>query len=147
LYRHILLLHILGATVWTGGHLVLSCTVLPRALKNRSVEIIREFESGFEKIGIPALLIQVGTGLWLAYTRMPSLTDWLDTENPVSRLVLVKLALLLFTVILALHARLAILPILTVQALPRLAFHIITVTVFSVLFVWTGVAFRTGGFF
>ncbi|HPA95904.1 MAG TPA: hypothetical protein PLT41_07520 [Thermoanaerobaculia bacterium] len=29
MYATILLLHILGATIWTGGHLVLAVTILP----------------------------------------------------------------------------------------------------------------------
>ncbi|TDO16827.1 MULTISPECIES: hypothetical protein [Halomonas] len=33
----LLLLHLLGATVWTGGHLVLAATILPRVLKGRDV--------------------------------------------------------------------------------------------------------------
>ncbi len=36
MYATILLLHILGATIWTGGHLVLAVTILPRVLRERS---------------------------------------------------------------------------------------------------------------
>ncbi len=133
--------------MWTGGHLVLSCTVLPRALKEKSTGIIHDFESGFEKIGIPALVIQVATGIWLAYIRMPSVASWFNVESLSSRLILIKLSLLLFTLILALHARLKILPGLVPQRLNQLAYHIVAITVLSVLFVWTGVAFRTGGYF
>lgn len=32
LYYFLLSLHLLGATLWTGGHFVLATTVLPRAL-------------------------------------------------------------------------------------------------------------------
>jgi uncharacterized membrane protein len=53
----VVLLHVLGATVWTGGHLVLAATVLPRALKERSVDELRRFENGYERIGILALLL------------------------------------------------------------------------------------------
>lgn len=62
-YRLLVALHLLGAAVWVGGHLVLSISVLPRALRARDPGIIREFESGFERLGIPALLVQVVTGL------------------------------------------------------------------------------------
>ena len=66
MYGLLLLLHILAATIWTGGHIVLSTVVLPRALRERSPESLLRFERGYEKIGIPALLIQVGTGIALA---------------------------------------------------------------------------------
>jgi uncharacterized membrane protein len=35
LFKILVILHTLGATVWTGGHLVLAATVLPSALKHR----------------------------------------------------------------------------------------------------------------
>jgi putative copper export protein len=58
-YRLLVVLHLLGASVWVGGHLVLSLSVLPRALRARDPAIISEFESGLERLGIPALLVQV----------------------------------------------------------------------------------------
>ncbi len=71
-----LFLHVLGATVWTGGHLVLSLTVLPRALRRRNPDLLREFEARFERIGIPALAIQIVTGIWLASRLVPQVSDW-----------------------------------------------------------------------
>ncbi|WP_428940144.1 CopD family protein [Fontivita pretiosa] len=148
MYGIILLLHVLGATVWTGGHLVLALVVLPRAIKNRSPEELRRFESGYERIGIPALLLQVATGLWLAYRMVPDITQWLAlADNPLSRPIFLKLTLLLLTVILAADARLRIIPKLSERNLTALAWHIIPVTVLSVLFVAAGVSFRTGWLF
>jgi uncharacterized membrane protein len=37
-------LHILGATVWAGGHLVLAMTILPNALRQRRAAMVNEFE-------------------------------------------------------------------------------------------------------
>ena len=56
-YRLLVVLHLLGATVWVGGHLVLSLVVLPRALRARDASVVAEFESGYERIGLPALLL------------------------------------------------------------------------------------------
>ncbi|MBV1860098.1 MAG: hypothetical protein KUG77_16920, partial [Nannocystaceae bacterium] len=36
--------HILGATVWTGGHLVLVLVVLPRARRGGDPSVVQEFE-------------------------------------------------------------------------------------------------------
>jgi putative copper export protein len=146
MYKYTLLLHVLAATVWTGGHLVLAITILPRVLKEKSPSDLLRFESGYEKVGIPALIIQVVTGVWLAHNLMPDIGMWFSFDNPISRLISVKLSLLLLTAIFAVDARLRIIPNLTERNLMSLAYHIIPVTVFSVLFVIAGVGFRTGGF-
>jgi putative copper export protein len=145
MYSYILLLHVLAATIWTGGHLVLATTILPRVLKEKSPSDLFRFESGYERVGIPALIIQVITGLWLAHNLMPEIGLWFSVGNPISRLIFVKLILLLLTVLFAIDARLRIIPNLTDRNLMSLAYHIIPVTVISVLFVIVGVAFRTGG--
>jgi len=146
MYNFILLLHLLGATLWTGGHLVLALAILPRALRNQEPGVILEFESGYEKIGMPALLVQVLTGLWLAHRLMPDWIQWFAADNTISRLILVKIMLLAVTVIIAAHARLRIIPRLGTGNLNLLAGHIIAVTILSVLFVVTGLGFRSGGF-
>ena len=52
---YILTLHILAATVWTGGHLVLAIVILPQILKKRDVKGLMEFETKYESMGMPAL--------------------------------------------------------------------------------------------
>jgi len=145
MYGFMLLVHILAATVWTGGHLVLACTVLPRVLRERSPAELLRFESGYERIGIPALILQVATGLWLAAQRLP-VADWFS-DDPVARLVLAKLVLLVMTALFAVDARFRLIPRLSADNLVSLAWHIIPVTVISVLFVVVGVSFRTGWFY
>lgn len=143
MYPALFALHVLGATVWTGGHLVLALTVLPRALKDRSPKTLLAFESGFEKIGIPALLVQVLTGLGLAQHIVPP-GEWLELATPQARLIVLKLALLAGTALLAVDARLRLIPNLTERTLVALAWHVWPVTLFSVLFVVVGVGFRFG---
>lgn len=143
----LLLLHILAATIWTGGHLVLTFVVLPRVLRNKSPSELLQFESRYERIGIPALLIQVATGLWLAYQLVPDVGQWFSLDNAVSRLITAKLALLAMTMAFAADARLRIIPNLSVANLVSLAWHVVPVTAISVLFVVVGVSFRTGWFY
>jgi putative copper export protein len=145
MFKLALILHILGASVWTGGHLVLSLTILPRALRQRDPEVISGFEESYERIGLPSLAIQIITGLWLAHRLMPRLADWFSFTTIASTHVALKLLLLLLTVVLALDARLRIIPRLTERTLPLLAGHVIAVTVVAVLSVLVGVGFRTGG--
>ena len=147
MYGILLFLHIISATVWTGGHLVLSLAILPRAFKEQSTEELKQFESAYERVGIPALLIQVITGLWLAYRLAPDLSQWFSFNNMVLSLIGTKLILLALTLGLAIDARFRIIPKLSLHELKVLAWHIIPVTILSVLFVVVGVLFRTGWFF
>ena len=144
MYRLLIILHILGATIWVGGHLVLSLTILPRALRARDPEIIRDFEDGYERIGIPALLLQVITGLFLAIHWAPDVASWLRPATLQESLIAAKLGLLAITVGLAAHARLRIIPTLNADRLRALAFHIVAVTTIGVLMVVLGVAILTG---
>lgn len=145
MHQGILLLHILGATIWTGGHLVLAITVLPRALKARDPSIVQQFEGGYERLGMPALALQLLTGLWLAYRLLPDPAAWFGFGSPAATHILAKLSLLVLTLALALNARLRVIPRLNAERLPTLAAHIILVTILSVLFVVVGVGLRTGG--
>lgn len=144
MYGGVLLLHVLGATVWTGGHLVLAATVLPRSLRDRDCASLLRFESAYERIGMPALLLQVITGPWLAHRIVPDFHRWLDFADPLCRPIATKLVLLALTATFAVHARLRVLPHLSSGKLVTLAWHVYPVTAASVLFVVAGVSFRTG---
>ena len=61
--NYLLIAHLLGATIWTGGHLILSLVVLPKALLKQDIDVLLQFEAQFEKVGMSALCVQVGTGL------------------------------------------------------------------------------------
>lgn len=144
MYKYILLIHILAATVWTGGHLVLALGFLPRILRERSVAELTNFESSYEKWGMSALIIQVLSGLWLAHFRLPDISLWFSGESFVTRLIALKLALLGLTLAVAMDARLRIIPNLTAETLPAMALRIRLVTLLGVGFVVVGTTFRTG---
>jgi putative copper export protein len=146
MYKYIILTHILAATIWTGGHIVLATCILPPALREKSPDLIESFESRFERLGVPALVVQVITGLWLAYNLLPSIDRWFGWNDVTSRLIGLKLLLLLITVILAIDSRVRLLPNLNQDNLVSLAYHIVAVTIVSVLFVVVGVGFRVGGY-
>ncbi|WP_432449377.1 hypothetical protein [Aliiroseovarius marinus] len=141
----ILSLHLLGAAIWTGGHIVLATTVLPRALKARDPGILLRFEQGYEKVGMPALLVQVATGLWLAWQMSPSIAAWFGRDGALETAILVKLLILLTTAGFAVNARFRVIPNLSPETLPIMGWHIRAVTVLSVLFVLAGAFIRTGG--
>ncbi|SUI80370.1 CopD family protein [Shewanella morhuae] len=144
MFGFLLLLHIISATIWTGGHIVLSIVILPKVLRDKSPEQLLDFESVYEKIGMPALIIQVITGLLLAYRLVPNISEWFNMSNPISHVISAKLLLLFLTVCFAIDARFRVIPALSPSNLKVMACHIIPVTIFSILFVFVGVSFRTG---
>ncbi len=143
--RHLLFLHLLGASVWVGGHLVLLFGVLPGALRQRDPQPVRHFEQLYERIGIPALLVQIVSGFWLASLWLPH-AQWFES-SAMARLVQAKLVLFVATALLGAHARLALIPRLDAQRLPQLGVHIVLITLTAVAFVWVGSGFRFGGLF
>lgn len=145
LYFCLLSLHLLGAMLWTGGHIVLATTVLPRALRARRAAILIDFEQGYERVGMPALAVQIVTGLWLAHRLLGAPASWF-TATPLAHVVQVKLFCLAGTAALAIHAKTRVIPRLNDDNLPVMAWHIAGVTVFSVLFVLAGASARLGGF-
>ncbi|HEX9880670.1 MAG TPA: CopD family protein [Candidatus Binatia bacterium] len=145
MYRLLVILHLLGAAVWIGGHIVLCVSILPRALRLRDPAPVRDFERGYEPVGITALFLQIITGIWLAYLHLPEVSGWFSLESTFSRAVWLKFILLAATLVLAGHARLRIHPRLGPDNLSLLAVHIVTITLLSILFLIAGVAIRTGG--
>jgi putative copper export protein len=145
MYKTAIAIHVLAATIWTGGHIVLFFAILLPALKTRDHTRISLFEVQFEKIGIPALLLLVTTGLFMAYKQLPDMGAWFSFTTAISRTVSLKIALLLLTVALAAHARFKIIPKLNEASLNSLAIHITLVTLTAMLFALTGVLHRFGG--
>lgn len=140
LYPILVFVHIVAATIWVGGHLILTFRFLPKALKKNDFSIILNYEKAFEPIGLPSLLILVITGVWLFVIRMPASTNWFDFEQHLSRHFILKMSLLLATIALAIHARFFLIP---KQKLKPLAIHIVLVTLIAILFVFVGVSLRT----
>ena len=144
MYGILLFLHLLGATIWTGGHIILSVVVLPRVLREKSPEQLLSFEAVYEKIGMPALIVQVITGFLLAHRMLPDISAWFDFSNPLTHALALKFVLLALTVGFAIDARFRVIPNLSEKNLKVMAWHIVPVTIFSILFVFAGVSFRTG---
>ena len=142
MYSYVLLAHVLAATVWTGGYLVLAFTVLPRALAAQDPKILLDFESGFERIGMPALFVQVVSGLWMAHLLAPDFSSWITMNSLQGKLIALKITLLIVTILTALDARFHVIPNLSASTLPAMARRIVLVTTASEGFVLVGVSFR-----
>ena len=145
LFPFLVIVHALAATVWTGGHLVPDLGVLPLAPRDRSAERVRSFEASFEPLGLSALAIQVLGGLALGWIYLPVFQGLFNPASPIGMLVGVKLLLLAGTAILAIHARLRLIPQLTDDSLGALAWPIRAITALAIAFVVVGALIRLGG--
>jgi putative copper export protein len=148
MYALLIFFHIIFASVWAGGHLVLCTTVLPKALSKKDCNLILNFESNYEKIGIPSLIGQIITGTLLFFMRadyqFSMLFDW---NNFLGRHFILKFITLAITLLLAVHARFKIIPALQSSTLTLLAIHIILVTLLSVFFILIGLSLRLNLFY
>jgi len=144
--HHLLLVfHLLGACIWVGGHLVLALGILPEVLRKKSPETLLNFEKKYEKIGLPALLVMVISGIWMSYQFGIKMQNWFHFENPLETAISLKFILLFTTVLFALSANIFVLPKLSPKTLPLMAFHIISVTVLGIAFLVVGSFIRYGG--
>ena len=146
MHRYILLLHILAATVWTGGHLFLALRLLPDVVRKRSAALLLDFEKRYEPLGMTALAVQIITGFWLAARLVPP-SMWLRPDIPASVMLMTKFGALALTAMFALDARFRVLPKISDANVTSMVPHIVGVTTLSVVFVFAGVGIRTGGWF
>ncbi len=147
-HHFLLIIHLLSATIWVGGHLLLCLGYLPQALKKRDQHIILNYEGKFEAIGITSLILLVLTGIIMSYQFGVSVDQWFHFSSPIEQVVSTKISLLLLTVLFALSAQLRVIPKLrkSPERLNEMAFHIIGVTTIGVLMLIFGSFIRYGGF-
>ena len=150
MYTHhiLLVLHLIAATIWVGGHLVLAIGYLPKALKRKDFSYIGNFEKTYEPIGMPSLAVLIITGILMAYDYNAGFSSWFSFATPIERVVSLKLTFLLTTVCFAISAQTRVLPKLRkgqLNKLPEMAMHIICVTLIGVLMVILGSLVRIGG--
>lgn len=147
-HHFLLFLHLLAASVWIGGHLVLALSHLPAAIRENRKEIVLNFQARFERVGMPSLIILVITGVAMAYDYNTGIDRWFSFANPVEWVVSLKLALLGVTLGLAILANKKILPhFKTTGKFAGVSALIITVTIIGIVMAFLGSSIRFGGIF
>lgn len=144
----LLIIHLISATIWVGGHLYMTIRLLPGILKHKDVESLLHFEKKYEPLGMPSLVLLLLTGFWMSFQFGIQWKDLFNFSTPVERVVSIKLLLLIATLGLALSARLRIFPKLkkSPEKLPELAIHAVGVTLIGVTMLILGSFIRYGGF-
>ena len=142
-----LILHLLAATVWVGGHVLLCFSILPSFLRTKNTKELLAFEGKFEKIAIPALILLVFSGIMMAYTYGVTFSTWLSFSSTIEKVVSTNLLLLLSIACLALSAQFRVIPKLEkgIDKVYEMGVHVILVTVISVTMLILGSFIRYGG--
>lgn len=143
----LLIIHILAATVWIGGHLYLIISILPKVLKSRNATKLLAFEKSFEPLGITALILLVISGFWMMFQFGIKIADIFSFATPIERVTSTKIILLITTVLFALSAQFRVIPSLkkSPKKLPEMAVHAICVTLIGVAMLVLGTFVRYGG--
>lgn len=143
----LLILHLLSATIWVGGHLLLCFAYLPQAIRQKDPKIILNYEKKYEPVGMSALVLLVITGILMAYKYGVTVSYWFQFATPIEKVVSTKLVFLLITIAFALSAQFRVLPKLKKDSgkLPEMTFHIISVSLIGVLMLILGSFVRFGG--
>jgi len=144
----LLIIHLLSAAIWVGGHILLCVAYLPKALKERDPNIILNYEKKYEPAGMTSLFLLVVTGILMAYKYGVTLDYWFHFATPIESVVSSKLILLFTTTAFALSAQFRVLPKLKTNPgkLPEMTFHILSVTIIGIVMLIFGSFIRFGGF-
>ncbi|MEQ9617111.1 MAG: CopD family protein [Phycisphaerales bacterium] len=146
-YKLIVMLHMLGACVWIGGHAVLVGMILPKALKRNDPGPVLEFERDYGRLGLGALVVQLATGLWLADRWIGDWSTIFREPTPQAHLILSKLTVLVITVMLAGFTYHKVLPRIDEGRLKLFTLLASVTTGLAVIMLVLGVGIRTGGLF
>ena len=144
----LLIIHLMSATVWVGGHLILVASYLPRAIKEKNQNYILNYEKKYEPIGMLSLILLILSGILMAYKYGVTIEHWFEFATPIEKVVSTKLLLLFATLLFALNAQFKVLPKLNnnIKYLPEMALHILCVTIIGISMLILGSFVRFGGY-
>lgn len=145
LHHLVLIIHLLAATIWVGGHLLLAICYLPTALKKKDPHIILNFEKKFETLGMSSLALLIITGIWMAYDFGVTIETWFHFSSGFEKVISIKLILLFCTFICAICAQFYVIPNLNQNNIKKMAVIIVSVTSIGVAMLILGSTLRYGG--
>jgi hypothetical protein len=109
------------------------------------VEILLDFERKYEKIGIPALLLMVITGVWMSYQFGIGFFKLVSFFESYRNCDFLEIDFTSDNCIVCNQCKFFVIPKLTAKTLPLMAFHILSVTTIGVLMLLLGSFVRYGG--
>lgn len=144
-HHFLLVIHLLAATVWVGGHLILLFGFWFKARTTKDINLIDQFRKRYELVGMPALIILLITGIWMSFNFGITLDSWLHFSTPLERVVSLKLILLICTMAMAFSVQIFWFRKGKTPSFQVLSVLIWTVTFLGVCMLLLGTLFRYGG--
>ena len=145
-HQVLLILHLLAAAVWVGGHVVLVLGYVPEAVRSRDPRALLDNYQRLNRVALPALLVVIVSGLWLALNWLPQIALWFEPSMPIAVVILAKLLLLVLTLLLLAYLRLRVLTALTPDRIARLGLVFALLALLALISAAIGPSFRYGGF-
>ncbi len=93
----LIILHILGASIWIGGMLIMALGALPKAKKANDASLLKNYEGSFHILGMIAITIQFLTGFRLAMIYAGGMKGLFDFSNHAAVLFMWKLVIVLLS--------------------------------------------------
>lgn len=121
--------------------------ILPKALKEKNVSLLKNFKNSYEPFGMPSLILLVITGILMAYDYNVTFSTWFSFSNGIERVVSIKLILLLITACMAVIADRFIFPKLNEKNMYKAGIFIVSVTLIGVAMLVLGSFVRFGGIY
>lgn len=140
----LVILHILGASIWIGGMLIMALGVLPKAKKAKNASLIKDYEGSFHILGMIALTLQFLTGFRLAMIYADGMKGLFDFSNHVAVLFIWKLVLILLTIGLFVVFKKKTLANLTDDNISGASNMIWNLTIFAIALMVLGLGFSRG---
>jgi putative copper export protein len=145
-HHALLVLHALSAAIWVGGYLLLLLGYVPEALRTRDPRALLDCHERLQRTALPALLVLILTGLWLASDWLPETVLWFDSSLPIAAVIEAKLGLVALLLVLLIYLRMRVLTTLTPDRIRRLALVLALIALVVVTSSAIGPSFRYGGF-
>lgn len=149
MYSILILFHVIGASVWFGGLMVLSFSILPKAKRAQDPGAIASYMRHFLRVGYPALMIQTLTGPMIATRLVRSMADWFAWQDSTQDHIGSKLIMLPIIVIVTVQMQRKVLPRLESgesAAIKSAAKYGHSLTFLAFLMLLMGISLHTYGF-
>ena len=142
MYAVLQLIHVIAATIWVGGHIILLISLVPDAVKRRDMSLVAEFEKRYGMVlGLPSLLIAGATGIAMAHRYH----GWFSESWPIGAKIALFTALILI-ILLGRHELHRLRGKEVGEDSRRFAIHVLLVTAVSLMLVVMGWHLRFGLF-
>lgn len=138
-------LHLIAASLWLGGTLLLALTTLPGLWRGAGPERLPGHLLATDRLNLGALAVLLASGYALAWHWLPDAAGWFQSDLRQADLIQLKWLLLIAAAALAGWARIYLLPTWTPSRRLALTVYLVGNLVIGLAMAWLGTRFRYDG--